>query len=603
MKNSNLILVYGTILFLVVTSLSLSALPEEDTPPHWKKDWSYQKQLQIPILTNNTHAKYQPIDIHVKFENPCWTINETETSIRICCWDGLEWHELESQIYDLQKTNSETVEECSIVFLIPDFADGTEQYYMYYDDTKKETPKYADHITIEDLYYYSTPISDISAEAKYYGIRENGYCLYGIGQEGKLLDRSFSQVIVKLKRETENFDLLDADQVQSFAFSYHYGSEEHEESSSDQSFVHKKIFVDGNLMIEFGIISESDKKDIRTTAIYKYYYSPLEDKRLCIRVKHQMFSDAIVSGITNIDGRFGTMISIRSHNPAINLLNFGEIYPYLHFHGKHNTVEEYQMNLDPETKKREWIVSYKDDADVGEEAWIAYGEGKQGKTHAIIFSDNKVLLSGTDERDGIQIKAAEREYFNFLSAEIDYVSINFGRNSYEKGYGHDVEIPGDLTIEFDAEMFISEQGGYEKVRREAVLFQELVKHRSLPEKPSFEQEKKKHDLKIVTHFGGSRFTYPRLANRTYQIFPVLWIEVVQDGKVIHSGAAQKSFFMKSRSIKLFPKVTEGTYLVKVFWMIDNETKFFRGAKVVTLNEKKNCSCPMYLATISSVHFS
>lgn len=585
MRIATLVLVYSTFILIFSSVVTSSPPMHEDPLPFWNTEWSYRQEIQLPISTNDSYAKYQPIDMQITFNNPCWTKNENETSIRVSCWDGNKWHELDSQIYNLPKTQTEHIEKCSLVFLIPKFADGKEKYYVYYDDTEKSPPNYKDHVTIEDSYYLSTPISDITAEAKYYGIKEDGYCIYGVGQEGKLLDRSFSNIIVKQKKNTEKFDLLNADQIVSFAFSYYYGNNEEDESSSDQSFVHKEVFVDGNLMIEFGIISESNKKDIRTMVIYKYYYSPLDEKRICVRVKHELSEEATVKGKENIDGRFGVMFSFKSRNPAIKRMNFGELFPYLRFYGENDNIKTYQMNPDPESRNREWIISFEDDADLGKEAWIAYGDDETGKTNSVIFSSNTgIVTSGTDERDGIQLKVAEKEYFNFLGTEIDYTSINFGRNSYEKGYSHDLKIPEDLVVEFDAELFTSEEGGYEAVQKEAKIYQELVRHRHPPEDSSFEQEQKKYRLIVITHFGGTRFTYPWLATRTDRRFPVMWIELYQDGNLISSGVANRSFFHRGRAYKLFPKIVEGDYLIKVFWKLDNSTKFFRGVTTVTLNE-------------------
>lgn len=580
------------ILFLIFSlALSISVSSQDDTIPYWNQAWSFRQEIQLPIPTNDSYSRYQPVDMRVTFDNLCWTKNENETSIRVLCWKGEQWFELESQIYDLSYTDTNIIEKSGLVFLVPEIADGSERYYIYYDDSEKSGPNYKDHVCVEDSYYFDIPIPEITAEAKYYCIKEEGCCVYGVGQEGQLLDRTFSQLIIKQKKNVREFSLLDSDQIASFTFTYYYGDNENEESSSDQSFVHKKIFVDGNLMVEFGIISESRKKDIRTTVIYKYYYSPLEEKRISVRVKHEILEDAIVDGKVNIDGRFGALISIKSRNPVINRMNVGEIFPFLHFYGENNNIEEYQMNLDPESKKREWIISYKDDADLGEEAWIAYGEGDEGKTNSIIFASNEGLISsGTDERDGIQLKVAEREYFSFLGTEIDYVSINFGRNSYEKGYDHDLVLPGDLVIEFDAEMFSSESGGYAAVRKEMALYSELVKYRHPSEDPSFDEEQKTHDLSVITHFGGTRFSYPRLANRTNRRFPVMWIELWQDGKIITSGTADRSFLIRAQ--KMFSEIVEGDYLIKAYWKLDNSTKFFNGAKTITLekDEKVHIFC-------------
>jgi len=585
MRIAKVILVYSTLILMFSSIVTSSPSLDEDPLPFWNPEWSYRQEIQLPISTTNSRAKYQPIDIQITFDHSCWTKNENETSIRVCYWDGNQWHELDSQIYALAETQTNNIEKCNLVFLVPEIADGKEKYYIYYDDTKKPSPNYKDHVAIEDSYYFSTPISDISAEAKYYGIKEDGYYIYGVGQEGTLLDRSFSNIIVKQKKHMEEFDLFNADQIVSFAFSYYYGNNEEDESSSDQSFVHKDVFVDGNLMVEFGIISESNKKDIRTTVIYKYYYSPLEEKRICVRVKHELSEEATVKGKENIDGRYGAMFSFKSRNSVIKKMNFGDIYPYLWFYGENEKIEEYQMNLDPDSKNREWILSFEDDADLGKEAWIAYGDDETGKTNSVIFSSNMgILTSGTNERDGIQLKIAEKEYFNFLGTEIDYASINFGRNSYEKGQSHDLKIPEDFIVEFDAELFTTEEGGYDTVQKEARIYQELVTHRQPLDDSSFEQEQKKYRLAVITHFGGTRFSYPWLAARLDRRFPVMWIELCQDGDLVSSGVANRFFFPRGRAHALFSELVGGDYLIKVYWKLDNSTQFFRGAKTITLNE-------------------
>ena len=583
MRITKILLVYTTFILFssLITTVYVNAFDED--LPNWNKNWSYKQEINIPISLNNSNAKFQPIDIKIIFDNPCWTKSENHTSVRVVCWDGNNWCEIESQIYDLKFLDNEHIDSCGLVFLIPEYVNGDERFFVYYDDTEKSPSNYPDHVSIEDAYYFDSPISELQTEAKYYSIKEDGYCIYGVGQEGQLLDRSFSQIIVKQKDKVEDFDVINSDQITSFAFSYYYGNDEKDESSSDQTFIYKKIFVDGNLMVEFGIISESNKKDVRTTAVYKYYYCPTEDKRISVHVKHEILQDIRVKGKVNIDGRFGAILSIKSRNPAIKKLNLGEIYPYLHFFDKNNNIQEYQMIVNPETKDREWIISYLDDADLGSEAWIANGMGNDGKTNSVIFSSDKNIVSGFDEKDGIQLKVAEREYFNFLGTEVDYASINFGRNSYEKGTGHDLTISKGTVYEFDAEMFSVEEGGYQSIQKESNIYQKLIKYRHLTEDPSFENEKKRFNLAIINHFGGSRLSFPRLSEKIFGKLPVIWIELYQDGKIVASGPANKSFFVKSH--KMFEDIVEGTYVVKVYWKIGN-IKYLNGAKVVNLDDNK-----------------
>jgi hypothetical protein len=587
MRGSNIIVV-AMLLLLIFPAVSIPGSSQEDMIPVWYtewSEWSYRQELQLPIPTNDSTALYQPIDLRISFEKPCWTENENKTSIRIGCWYKEEWHDLESQIYDIVKNAGETtyIKECNVIFLIPAFADGTERYFIYYTDSETPKPDYKDHLSIEDANYSSSPLPDVSAQARFYGIKEDGYCVYGVGQEGQLLDRSCAQVVVKQKKDTKVFDVLGSDQIVSFAFSYYYGSKEKDESSSDQVFIDKKIFVDGNLMVEFGIISESKKKDIQTTAIYRYYYYPLDEKRINVHVKHEMLKDVTVQGIDNVDGRFGSLISIKARSATVDSLNFGEIYPYLNFYGEDDKIDQYQLNQNPATKDREWIISYKDDASLGKEAWLCYGDGKEGKANAVLFASNEgIVTSGTDERDGIQLKVAEKEYVNFLGTEVDYVSINFGRHSYKPGHSHDVTIPSDLIVQFDAEVFASDSGGYTAVQKESHIYQTLIKSRQRSGDVPFEREQKRYNVTIITRFGGTHFTYPWLSNQMSGAFPVMWIELYQQGRLIVEGAANRSLFTRAKIT--FSNILEGEYFVKVYLKQGNTTKVFTGSTILHLDK-------------------
>ena len=118
------------------------------------------------------------------------------------------------------------------------------------------------------------------------------------------------------------------------------------------------------------------------------------------------------------------------------------------------------------------------------------------------------------------------------------------------------------------------------------MYQELIKHRYLSKGTAFEREEKMYSLTVVTHFGGTRFTYPGLLNRTNRHFPVMWIELYHENNLILSEIAEKSLITRYRAQKIFPEVTEGDYLIKVFWKLDNSTKFFNGAKAVSIDGNK-----------------
>lgn len=596
--------VVGILLLLALPALSMPTSSQDDANLLWNptyKDWPHRQELQLPIPTKDPLAHYQPIDLRHRFDKSCWTENENNTSIRISCWYKEQWHNLDSQIYSILKENGKvsSITECNIIFLIPDFADGTERYFVYYSDDRTSKPNYIDHVMLEDANYTSSPLPELSAQARFYGIKQDGFCIYGVGQEGTLLDRSCAQVVVKQNKGTKEFDIINSDQIVSFAFSYYYGSKEKDESASDQIFLDKKVFVDGNLMVEFGIISESKKKDVQTTAIYRYYYCPLEDKRIYVHVKHEMLKDATVQGIDNIDGRFGSLISLKARSAAVESLNFGEIHPFLNFYSHNERIEQYQLNQNPSTKEREWIISYKNDASLGTEAWLSYGEGKTGKSKAVIFASNEdIVISGTGEQDGVQIKVAEKEYLNFLGTEVDYVSINFGRRSYKPGGIHDVTIPSDLTVQFDAEVFATDTGGYEAVQKESMFYKALIKSRKLSGENQFEREQKRYNITIIPRFGGTRLTHPRLSNRTGSPSPMMWIELHREGQIIAQGAADRFLFVRAR--KTFFDILEGEYLVKVFFKTERR-KVFTGSTIVILN--KDTKVNVFCTWERTIHFT
>ena len=552
------------ILFFLLSSsiLTITTNPKSDSIPTWDESWSHYQEIILPISTVSSYAKFQPIDIKMIFDDLCWANNEKEHSIRVVCWDGQKWHELESQIYDLEFIDTRYISSCNLIFLIPSYSNGKERYFVYYDDNNKPAPDYIDHVEIEDKYYYYEPISGILAEGDYFKITEDGYCVYGVGQKGSVVDRKLSQCIISQKPEIRDFDVLNSYHVASFCFSYNHGSDDKDEISSDQILISKEIVTDGNLMVEFGIVSESNNGEIRSTNLYKYYYCP-KNKRICINVKHEVLKDAIVSGMKNIDGRYGTLFSFKSRSERLHEMRFGDILPYLHVYNKNNDISEYQLNLNPENYEREWIIPYQDDCDIGKDAWFSYDEGEHGISHAIIFSSNEnIVKSGTNERDGIQIKLAEREYLDVIGTEIDYVAINFGRNSYEKNSYHDLKIPDDLVVEYDAEVFTSLNGGYKDIPKEAEIYRTLVKYRQNGRNESLGTDKKIHTLTVIPRFTGRLFSNPFFRDFAGLSITEIRAELYQDNELISVDYTTKPFLSPPK-IK-FPKLSSGEYIVKIY---------------------------------------
>jgi hypothetical protein len=572
------------VLLLFLSNISLNVDAQQEEPPVWDKNWDYRQELVIPILAGNEHMKFQPIDIEITFKNSCWGKNSELNSIRVVLWDEKRWTEIDSQVYDITfETDKDIIKKCGLVFLIPDFTNGKERYYVYYDDNEKIATSYTDHVSVEDAYYYFEPISGVSAEGDYYKVTEDSYIVFGVGQKGKVLYRSLSNNVVKMKPGSKDFGITDSDSTVSFCFSYHKGFKDEDEISSDQKLVSKHINIDGNLMIEFGIISESDDENLRTSVIYKYYYCPAENKRINVNVKHQVFDECIVEGVINVDGRYGAIISYQSKSERIEKMRFGGIYPFLHVFGEDGNIKEYNMNLDPQGKEREWIIPYNDDCDIGEDAWFSYDDGEEGHAQGVIFSQNDNLIKyGEDELDGIQLKVAEKEYLDAMGAEIDYAAISFGRNSYEQHGSHDLIIPAGFTVEYDAEFFTTETGGYTQVAKESQIYQTLMKYRHKKEWDSNgNADQNIYTLKVTPRFTARLFSHPFFSQLTNINLSAIYAELYKDGEYIATGITQKTFVGAPKIV--FPKLLQGEYFIKIMRIKNNNEICFIGFEKVNVS--------------------
>jgi hypothetical protein len=580
MKLKKIALYFTMIALVLISSFTFTVQSFGSNLPEWNKSWRYKEEIILPITTSSSASIFQPIDLYIEFTNPCWAKNEDEHSVRIVCYDGNEWIELESQIYKLEFKDSIYLKSCRIVFLIPEFANGLERYFIYYDNEEKPNPKYIDHVSIKDAYYYYAPISGVEAEGDYYKIEEDGHCVYGVGQKGKIMQRYLSQAVIKMKPDTKDFDVSDSENIASFCFAYNDGPNDDDQVSSDQVLISKDILVDGNLMVEFSLISESKNKNLRTSNVYQYYYSPTDTKRIMIHIKHEVLKESIVKGQENVNGFFGALFSFQSRSAKIQRMRFGEILPYVHVSIKNNKIKEYILDTNPTNKNREWIVSYSDNCVLGENSWLSYSEGESGKAFGILFSSYKnIVKSGTGERDGIQVTVVEKEYLKVLGSEIDYAAICFGRNSYEKESGLNLIIPGDLVVEFDVEFFTSYENGVKDVIEEYDYFKELVKYRQSVRDINGEGQgiiTLTVSPRLTTRF----FSYPLFEKLTGLTISKIEGEIYQDGKLVSNGLIFKRFFGLP-TIK-FTKLKPGDYVIKIYRQLLNSERRVIGLKHVQL---------------------
>jgi len=551
---------------------SLQTLNISDNPSYnWNDDWCFSQSVQTNIETSSSYAAYQPIDINVEFLNKCWGINESIHSIRVVCWNGSKYNELESQIYNIKFSEENEIISCNVIFLIPSYANGKERYYVYYNDKETQAPYYKDHVFIEDSFYYYEPITGISVEGDFYKITDDDEIVYGIGQKGKVLNRELSQIAIRMKPGTVDFDILNSDLLTSFCFSYQNGPDDENEISSDHTLIGKEVTIDGNLMTEFIIISQSENGDIKTSNVYRYYHCPSENKRITAHVKHDIVEDLIVKDEINNDGKFGGIISYYSKSDSMKKMQFGDILPYLHVYSEQDRINEYQLIINPESSKKEWVLSYDDNCDLGSSAWLSYSEGANGKTHGIIFSSNENIVSNaSDERDGIQIKVSEKEYLDLVGAEIDYASISFGRNSYEPLQSHDLFIDKGLHIEFDVEFISIQEGNFENINEESGFFQTLVSYRDVSTNESL-GEQYINTLTVIPHLTGRIGSFPLIVNSTNIPLPTLYAELYKDNELVASSFIQKSL-LGFKLIK-FPKLKSGDYTIKLFRFLGNQSRF------------------------------
>ena len=448
----------------------------KDASDWWNDNWSFRQEIRISIGTTQDEAKFQAVDIPIKFNKLCWAKNETKHSIRVIFQESGNLNELESQIYDINHSDGNHITECSLVFLIPEEANGKEKYYVYYDNDEKSSTDYTDHIEISEAYYRYEPIPGLPFESRYYKIKEDDYIVYGVAQEGEFLGFSTAQQITKFKAKTEEVTTpRNGESWASFDYFYYYGKGTEDFSSTIDRLISKEIFVDGNLMVKFGIASGASKEDFQTTATYKYYYCPTESKRICVHVKHEALKKSHAYKDSESFGNIAGLQCGSIRSPSIKDLNFGRMFPYLHVYSENKMIQEYELDTNPEYDPSGiTILSTENDVDLGDKAWTSFDNGESGIAHSIILGSTNIVASGTDERDGVQVQAIEAASPGLLGLEADLISFYFSRNSFEKGLLPDTEVPEDFVVEFDVEFFSTQTGGYKAIDCEASIFQSLL---------------------------------------------------------------------------------------------------------------------------------
>jgi hypothetical protein len=470
------------------------------------EDFSFSQEIEIPIDTSLEEAKFQPIDIHVKFKNKCWAKDEKEHSVRVFYVDKFGYNEIESQIYDLKFDRGHYINSCNVVFLIPENINGNEDYYVVYDDIQTNPPNYIDHLTVEDCHYFYEPIPGQKADINYYKIVEDGYIPYVISYEGELVGEGVAQVISKLKKGSKELEVKNIEEFASFTMGYNTGlGAGHYAGTSWSKNPEKTVLIDGNLMVKVRVKSISPEGEIKTENIYTYYYCPCETKkRMDVSVNHEVLKTFDVGGKQIIDGTYAVLFSFKGRSGAIQKLNTGDILPFIHIYSEDNSIKEYESIQDPKSKEEEIVLSNNDDIDLGEKSWFCIDDPSTGKAHGLIFQNNKGIIEG--EREGFQIIAFAEQTVKLPGLEADDFSIMVTRNHYEKGGTKEHTVSKGVNVSFNAEFVTFENGGYKSIDSESDFYRELSKvrpHSTSKNGSGEEKDVEFYNLTTYAHFATS----------------------------------------------------------------------------------------------------
>ena len=586
------------IIFSIISSILIPININADENEFWNNSFSFKEEIIIPINTSNTQSKYQPIDIPIKFKNLCWAKDEDQHSIRVIFQDGNRHVELESQIYDLITTDENHISSCNLVFLIPEEATGNEKYFLYYDDEEKSSPNYKDRVNVQQSEYAYEPIQGLGFDSSYFLIKQDEEIIYGVNWEGKFLNDPVSQQVGKFKKNTKEIKPNNGEHTINFCFNYwRFKDNIWNLNSTNEEYVGSELLVDGNLMVKFGIVSRSKNGLLKSTVIYKYYFCPRDDKKIYSHVKHEVTGSSLPTG-EEIDASYLTFYSGGFRSSSIEELNFGEIPPYLHYYSEEGSIREFRMNQFPENSDWEKYISKEDDFDLGSSAWVSVDYGETGKAFAIILSNNSIIKTGQDERDGIELQLYEAKNVNYPGLDGRFALLYLMRNDYEKGEPRDVVLPKNFVVEFDALYFTTEQGGFLTVDKEANIYQKLIAFQPEENNDIKDEEKKEeYSLTVFAHLPPDLFGSVTLSHLLLKK-PAISIELLKDNIPI---AIKKTYRIPLtgeiridwRNISLFrkaqfPKVEPQKYVVKV-WMdniIFKRDRQLIGYRVIDLSSDK-----------------
>jgi len=496
-----------------------------------------RQELIIPIDTSIEISKNQAIDIKIDFLNSCWAIDEKTHSIRIAIDDGDDLIELESQIYNLKKTDDSHISSCNIVFLIPENADGSEKYYVMYDSSETESPNYEDNISTDDTHYFYEPIPGQKIDFDYFEINQDGEVIYAVIQTGELLGNPVAQNVARFKAGSSKVETNNIDQLAGFDIRYGTTETPGYYGTSCATEVEKQVLVDGNLMVKFWVKCSSPDKKMQTENIYTYYFSPGNIKKLWVNIHHEIYDTINIENPVVYDGTLCGIVSIKSRSATIEKMNVGDILPEINIYSENGLIETYDVPTNPSGSTKEIILAVEDDADLGENAWMSLHNPDTGKIHGIILDS---ITGFSEKNDGVSVKTWVEQNIKLPGLEADTANSFLTLNTYEKETGHNTVLSKDTVLDYNAEFINIETDGLDLVDAESEMFKILVKTRVFSEK--YQKDEKTEDiprfsLTTYVHLAPSFPMGSLLSAALGKNIPYVYAELHKDNSYKSSGSA------------------------------------------------------------------
>ncbi|MFO8132984.1 MAG: carboxypeptidase-like regulatory domain-containing protein, partial [Thermoplasmatota archaeon] len=543
-------------------------------------DMPHRQELVLPEITPAMAG--QPVDIPVVFEQPCYAADTARHAVRVFYDEGSgAMEELACQIYDLEHSDSTHISACKLVFLLR----GPGTYTLAYSSQETEPPDYTDHVEVGEGSYYYEPVPGYSIDLDYYSISDDGNVVYGVGQQGDFFGIDMAQKIIKQLPGSQRFEVQNWGQLASYAFFWH----EDRDKGTDEQLVSKQIVVDGPLMARVGIESASDDGKATTTAYYTYYHSPGSQKRLMASVEHRVNEPCQIRGLTNEDGVYAYLLTVRARSSSIDRLNLGDIPPYLHVSVEDGTVHEYMLDRNPESSDYKWLLDTRDDIDIGSPAWYSIDNGDSGTAYALLFN----TTSPASSLPGMQVRAVGRQEVSVPGLEVDGGGISSGRNAYERGGSHNLSIPAGFTARFTSEFYATREDGVAAVKREVSVFQALEDCRICTAGEITGGGGQRHRLTVTTHLAPSIPLAPALSLLTGRNLPATSVELWRNGSLLSSSVASRlpldidaplGVDLRNSTLfktAVFPRVPAGRYTIRVKGGLDGQR--YIGARPVTIS--------------------